>query len=68
MVQGERRGNWMVYRLPARPSRELQANLACLQDCAREQAVFRRDLARLRKLAPGEAVAAVTGCGCAAGG
>ena len=50
LVDVERQGNWMIYELPAKPSRELHANLACLQDCAAEEAVFRRDLARLRKL------------------
>lgn len=64
LVTAERRGNWMVYALPAKPSRELRANLACLQDCAREQAVFRRDLDRLRALGA-DPVAATTGCGCA---
>lgn len=52
LVAVERRGNWMVYGMPPGPSRELRANLACLQDCARETPVFQRDLARLRKLAP----------------
>lgn len=69
LVEAEREGNWMVYALPARPSRELQANLACLQDCVAENPVFRRDLARLKKLAPSEAGAAVhdrRGCGCVA--
>ena len=69
LVTAEREGNWMVYALPAKRSRELQANLACLQDCAAENPVFRRDLARLKKLAPHEAVAAVTDrreCGCVA--
>ena len=67
LVEVEREGNWMVYELPAKPSRELKVNLACLQDCAREDPVFKRDLARLKKLAPHEAVAAVygrRGCGC----
>ena len=50
LVTSERRGNWMVYELAAKPSRELAANLACLQDCATTMAVFRRDLDRLRKL------------------
>src|SRR5918911_1007418 len=53
LVEAEREGNWMIYALPAKPPRELRANLACLQDCARENPVFQRDLARLRKLAPG---------------
>ena len=52
LVQCEREGNWMVYALPAKPSRELKTNLACLQDCAGENPVFRGDLARRRKLAP----------------
>jgi ArsR family transcriptional regulator len=67
LVEVERQGNWMVYELPARPPRELAANLACLQDCARENPVFQRDLARLRKFVPAEAVAAVydrRSCGC----
>lgn len=63
LVECERQGNWVVYRLPAKPARELQANLACLQDCTRENAVFRRDLARWRKLAP--QLEASGPCGCA---
>lgn len=59
LVQAERRGNWMVYSLPEKPERELAANLACLQDCATEEAVFRQDLARLAKVAPD-----VESCGC----
>jgi len=50
LVEGERQGNWMVYSLPAKRSRDLQANLACLQDCAGENPVFRRDLTRLKAL------------------
>lgn len=61
LVESERRGNWVVYSLPEEPSRELAANLACLQDCAADEAVFRQDLARLKKLAP-----EIEPCGCAA--
>ena len=50
MVVATREANWKIYRLPSRPSRELKANLACLQDCAREQPVFRRDREKLRLL------------------
>jgi len=64
LVECERRGNWMVYELPAKPSWELKSNLACLQDCAREKPVFQRDLARLKQLAP--KLAATGPCGCAA--
>ena len=63
LVDCERRGNWVVYELPAKRPRELAANLACLQDCAREDPVFQRDLARLKTLAPD--VAGTAGCGCA---
>ena len=52
LVTAKRSGNWMIYALPADKARpaELKANLACLQDCAAENAVFRRDLAKLKKL------------------
>ena len=50
LVEARREGNWRVYRLIKRASRELQANLACLQDCAHEEPRFRRDLERLRRL------------------
>ena len=51
-VTATRRGNWMVYALPPHRPRELAANLACLQDCATEQPVFRRDRLRLDRLTP----------------
>jgi ArsR family transcriptional regulator len=50
LVEARREANWMIYRLPGRPSRELAANLACLQDCVREDPIFRRDRGRLRRL------------------
>lgn len=62
LVECERRGNWVIYKLPAKPSRELKANLACLQDCAGENPVFRRDRARLKQLAPGLAETGPCGC------
>ncbi len=72
LVTATRRGNWMIYDLPAAAARspELAANLACLQDCAAEQSIFRRDLARLTKLdlacGPVAGVSAKNddGCGC----
>jgi ArsR family transcriptional regulator, arsenate/arsenite/antimonite-responsive transcriptional repressor len=50
LVESRKEANWMVYRLPAKPSRELSANFACLQDCARGNAVFRRDAEKRRSL------------------
>jgi ArsR family transcriptional regulator len=68
LVEAERSGNWMVYGLPEKPSPELRANLACLQDCAREEAVFKRDLERLQKLAPALAEDGPGCCGAVAPG
>jgi len=50
MVEVKRDGYWMIYSLPAKPSRELKANLTCLQDCAREDVQFRRDLKKLERI------------------
>ncbi len=52
LVESERQGNWVIYELAAKPSRELQANLACLQECAQSIPVFKRDRARLKKIEP----------------
>lgn len=50
MVESTRQANWMIYRLPAKAPRELTVNLACLQDCVREDATFARDAKRAVKL------------------
>lgn len=50
MVETTRDGKWIIYRLPSRRPPLLENNLACLQDCATEEAVFRRDLQRLSKI------------------
>jgi len=63
LVTVTRDRNWKIYALPARPPRELRANLACLQDCVRDDAVFRRDRARLAAQAPRRAE---SGPGCCA--
>ena len=59
MVEAERRGNWMIYRLPRWRTAALRANLACLQDCAAEDPVFQRDRTRLARL-----VLPAVACGC----
>jgi ArsR family transcriptional regulator, arsenate/arsenite/antimonite-responsive transcriptional repressor len=64
LVEATREGKWMVYALPVKAAPELRANLACLQDCVRENPVFRQDLARLRRLAPQLAVNGPAGCVC----
>ena len=44
MVEKRKEANWVIYRLPAKPSRELAANLASLRESVKEDAVFQRDL------------------------
>jgi ArsR family transcriptional regulator len=50
MVEVSKAGNWRVYSLPVRRSRQLEANLRCLQDCVAADPVFRGDAAKLAKL------------------
>ena len=50
LVVTEQEKNWIIYSLPAKRARELEANLNCLQDCAQTDPVFRRDLKALAKL------------------
>lgn len=50
LVEAERCANWMIYRLPEQRPPALQANLACLQDCAAEERIFRDDATRLAKI------------------
>lgn len=52
LVASERQGNWVIYGLAAKRSRELEANLACLQECVQSIPVFKRDLARLKQIEP----------------
>lgn len=63
LVLCERRGQWMIYRLPERKSRELDLQLRCLQDCVQSDPVFKEDLKRLKQLkvdCAGDAVPAKT--------
>jgi ArsR family transcriptional regulator len=53
MVEAERCANWMIYRLPKKPDARLRANLACLQDCVREEPLFKQDAARLKRVRAG---------------
>ena len=50
LVEVEVRGTWRMYSLASKPSPELAANLACLQDCVFENPVFRADLKRLKSI------------------
>ncbi|AHF89921.1 putative transcriptional regulator [Opitutaceae bacterium TAV1] len=46
LVEVRREANWMIYSLPVKRPRELEANLACLQDCAAGDRLVIRDNAR----------------------
>ncbi len=50
MVEAQRHGQWMIYRLSATRSKELDLQLQCLQDCVHSHPVFREDLKKLKKL------------------
>jgi ArsR family transcriptional regulator, arsenate/arsenite/antimonite-responsive transcriptional repressor len=50
MVDVRHEGNWRVYSLVTKRTKALEANLACLQDCAAENKVFRRDSEKLKSL------------------
>ena len=47
LVQAKREGAWMIYSLPTKRAPGLTANMKCLQDCCRENAVFHADLHRM---------------------
>src|SRR6188508_2667424 len=51
MVTTKREQNWIIYSLPERRADELERNLKCLQDCVQTDAVFKRDVKKLSKLA-----------------
>lgn len=50
MVEVEKMGNWRVYRLPRKSPDVLRRHLACLQDCAREETIFKQDAQRRERL------------------
>ena len=50
LVEAQRHGQWMIYRLPTKRPKELDLQLRCLQDCVQSHPVFRQDLRRLKKI------------------
>lgn len=50
LVESRKEANWVIYQLPTKPSHELSANLACLQECVTGNAIFSRDTEKRRKL------------------
>jgi DNA-binding transcriptional ArsR family regulator len=47
MVEVHSEANWRIYRLPAKRSPELAANLACLRECLEGDRLIKRDNLRL---------------------
>lgn len=56
-------GNWRIYGLVEKPTKALEANLACLQDCLTEDKVFRRDAEKLKTIKSGPVDATRGRCG-----
>jgi len=50
LVEANRHDNWMIYSLPKKAPRTLEAHLKCLQDCVQTEPVFKADLKVLREL------------------
>ena len=50
LVESTRYNNWMIYALPKKTSKALDAHLRCLQDCVQTEPIFQKDLAALRRL------------------
>ena len=50
MVESVRYENKMLYFLPKKVSPALDKNLRCLQDCSKEQPLFKEDLLRLKEI------------------
>jgi ArsR family transcriptional regulator len=50
LVESERSGQWMIYRLPDPRPTELDLQLRCLQDCVHNEPAFQADLKRLSKV------------------
>ena len=62
MVETRQEKNWVIYSLPAKRAPELEANLKCLQDYARSDAVFKRDRSALEKLLQRDDPSVVVAC------
>lgn len=50
VVEVKREANWMIYGLHEKRPRELDVNLACLQDRATEDKLIKRDNTKLAKV------------------
>lgn len=61
LVESVKHQNWRIYKLPDQRSYALESHLKCLQDCIRENKLFREDLKRLR-MVTAEASAIVAQC------
>jgi ArsR family transcriptional regulator len=53
IVTVKRQGYWRIYSLVPKPTRAVEANLACVRDAAEADKVLRRDLEKLKSLRAG---------------
>lgn len=63
IVTVRKEGSWRVYSLVAKQNQLLRANLACLQDCVREDKVFLKDSEKLQLKRARLGVATPARCG-----
>lgn len=61
LVEVKQHRNWRIYQLPEKQTFELRRHLQCLQDCVRENKLFREDLKRLKAISA-EASSIVNEC------
>lgn len=64
VVEVRRHAHWMIYSLPTKRPIELEANLKCLQDCATTDAVFKKDLQKLKVILSSSEVKEVLDSAC----
>lgn len=64
MVTGQRHQQWIIYSFPEKPSRELEANLKCLQDCVQTEPIFKADRVKLKKIMGSQSARALLDEGC----
>ena len=47
LVESSRNANWVIYMLPKKQSALLEKNLACLQDCVKEDGQLSKDVQKM---------------------
>ena len=63
LVESRQHQNWRIYKLPDHPGYALDRHLKCLQDCIRENDLFRADARRLQSVTAEAGAIAAQCCG-----